>query len=395
MKPADVEEHQRQSEERQRILTAMGDGVFGLDKSRRCGFMNPASLQILGYTADEVIGSDVHELFHGLKQDGTKRTKSECAIIKSLYDGKTRHQEDWFIRKDGSGLPVHMTVAPVMSKGQQEGVVVVFSDNSERLRLEHELRTQASTDALTGLPNRRHFLGELESELSRIKRNPEITSAVLMLDLDNFKEINDRFGHSSGDEVLKHFAKELTLISRKSDKLGRLGGEEFCLLLPSSNVSQATQMAERLCSRVAGSPVITEGNEISYTVSIGVAMMQSIDRSVDVALVRADQALYHGRDTATLDGIDLVTPEMVPPPPDPASTIAIFILDADGDGQTDGGPVPGPLAEFPFLQQYDAFLDAGARQAVTLTLNDVTLHVPTWKADSEGVIIAVFDQGEP
>jgi hypothetical protein len=89
--------------------------------------------------------------------------------------------------------------------------------------------------------------------------------------------------------------------------------------------------------------------------------------------------------------MDLATPEMAPSPPDPASTIAIFILDADGDGQTDGGPVPGPLAEFPFLQQYDAFLDAGARRTATLTLNDITLHVPAWKADSEGVVIAVFD----
>jgi hypothetical protein len=119
------------------------------------------------------------------------------------------------------------------------------------------------------------------------------------------------------------------------------------------------------------------------------------DQGSIVVLFSADQALYHGRDTATLDGMDLTTPEMAPPPPDPASTIAIFILDANGNGETDGGPVPGPLAEFPFLQQYDAFLDAGARRPVTLTLNDATLHVPTWKADSEGVIIAVFDQSGP
>jgi pimeloyl-ACP methyl ester carboxylesterase len=115
------------------------------------------------------------------------------------------------------------------------------------------------------------------------------------------------------------------------------------------------------------------------------------DRGSIVVLFSANQALYLGRDTATLDGTDLVTLEMAPPPPDSASTIAIFILDADGDGQTDGGPVPGPLAEFPFLQQYDAFLDAKERRTVTLTLNDATLNMPTWKADSEGVVIAVFD----
>ena len=116
------------------------------------------------------------------------------------------------------------------------------------------------------------------------------------------------------------------------------------------------------------------------------------DRSSIVVLFSADQALYYGRDSAMLDGMDLVTPEMAPPPPDPASTIAIFILDADGDGQTDGGPVPGPLAQTPFLQQYDAFLDAGARRTVTLTMNGATLYIPAWKADSEGVVIVVFEQ---
>lgn len=118
------------------------------------------------------------------------------------------------------------------------------------------------------------------------------------------------------------------------------------------------------------------------------------DASSVVVVFSANQALYHGRDTATLDGMDLVTSDMAPPPPDKASTIAIFILDADGNGQTDGGPVPGPLAEFPFLQQYDAFLDASTRRPVTLTMNGSTLTVPSWKADSEGVVIAVFDRGE-
>jgi hypothetical protein len=119
--------------------------------------------------------------------------------------------------------------------------------------------------------------------------------------------------------------------------------------------------------------------------------MRYDDRSSFIVLFSANQALYHGRDTATLDGMDLATPEMAPPPPDQASTIAIFIWDADGDGQSDGGPMPGRLAEFPFLQGYDAFLDATTRHSVTLTVNGATLHVPTWKADSEGMVIAVFE----
>jgi hypothetical protein len=145
--------------------------------------------------------------------------------------------------------------------------------------------------------------------------------------------------------------------------------------------------------------------------------MRYDDQSSIIVVFSANQALYYGRDTATLNSIDLVTPEMAPPPPDRVSTVVIFILDADGDGQTDGGPLPfgisgssffdqlgallghgddqpsaGP-SEFPFLRQYDAFLAASPRRTVTLTVNNATLHIPTWKADSEGVIIAVFDQG--
>ncbi len=131
-----------------------------------------------------------------------------------------------------------------------------------------------------------------------------------------------------------------------------------------------------------------------------------------IVLFSANQALYHGRDTATLDGLELSTPEMAPPPPDPTSTIAIFIFDADEDGQTDGGPVPMGLSglsflpghddsgegqapsQFPFLRMYDAFLDASTRRGLTLTMNGATLHVPTWKGASEGPSIVVFDYGE-
>jgi len=284
-----------QSEERRRLLSALGDGVFGLDQEGRCSFINPAALQMLDYTAEEVIGVNLHALFHDRRQDGSRYPEEECPVMMTYTDGESRHTEDWFTRKDGSGLPVMLTVTPVISNGHREGVVVVFSDISERLRFEHELRTQATTDALTGLPNRRHFLNELASELNRIQRHPHMNSAVLMVDLDNFKHINDRFGHSVGDLVLKHFAEELMRVSRKSDKLGRLGGEEFCLLLTDTTVNQACQMANRLCSRIAGSLVHVDGIELRYTVSVGVAMMHAGDASVDAALARSDAALYRAK----------------------------------------------------------------------------------------------------
>lgn len=285
----------RKSEELSRLLEALGDGVFGLDQQSHCNFINPAALQMLGYREDEVLGSDAHALFHRKKQDGSEHAKHDCPVIKTLHDGENRHMEDWFVRKNGTGLPVQMTVTPVFNQTRPDGVVVVFRDISQRLRLEHELRTQATTDALTGLLNRRQFLKELDGELNRVQHQPAQPSAILMVDLDNFKSVNDRYGHSTGDIVLRHFANELVRLSRKSDKLGRLGGEEFCILLPGDRIEQACQMAERLCRRIAGSVVHVGEVELRYTVSIGVAMMRSEDPSVDAALARADAALYRAK----------------------------------------------------------------------------------------------------
>jgi hypothetical protein len=118
------------------------------------------------------------------------------------------------------------------------------------------------------------------------------------------------------------------------------------------------------------------------------------DQSSMLVFFSANRALYYGRDTATVDGLDLVTPEMTPPQPEHASTIAMFIFDDDEDGQTDGGPVPGDLAGSYFLSQYDAFLDARERRSMILTFNGATLHVPAWKGNSEGMIIVVFDYGQ-
>jgi len=299
---------EHQSEERRRLLAAMGDGVYGVDQHGKCTFINPAALEMLQYAHDEIVGFDQHSLFHAFRESGAAYPAQECPITLTLSDGETRHLEEWFQRKDGMGFPVLLTVTPVESRGVREGAVVVFSDISERRRLETELRTQATTDALTGLANRRHFLSELERELSRIQRHPAQPAAVLMVDLDHFKRINDRYGHAIGDLVLRSFAELLQSLSRKSDKAGRLGGEEFSLLLPNSSMEQACQMANRLCASAAAMGIPTVQGELHYTVSVGVTMLEGTDRSVDGALARADAALYQaknaGRNCIVCDGAD-------------------------------------------------------------------------------------------
>lgn len=168
-------------------------------------------------------------------------------------------------------------------------------DITERKRLEAELRELASTDVLTGLPNRRHFLQRLESEIERVRRGTTREACVLMLDLDHFKRVNDTHGHAVGDSLLRHFARLLGEELRTTDTAGRMGGEEFAVILPGSDPGAARTFAQRLCDRLAARPLIVGPVQVEATVSIGIAAMSADDPSPDAVLSRADTALYQAK----------------------------------------------------------------------------------------------------
>lgn len=278
------------------LLTALGEGVFGLNRDGKCTFINPAAAAMLGYRQDEILGGDVHALIHHSCDDGTSYPKSACPVLNTLADGQRRHAEDNFVSKNGTMLPVAITATPVGTTGDTKGIVVVFRDVSQHLRRVTELREEASTDALTGLPNRRHFLAELERHWTDIVRNGAGQVAVMMLDLDHFKTINDTFGHATGDEVLKHISTMIRDVLRKGDVVGRLGGEEFAVLQADATEGDARQLAERIRQRIEESIVPTTGSGIRYTTSIGITVMTRTDRNASAALSRADTALYRAKD---------------------------------------------------------------------------------------------------
>jgi len=221
----------------------------------------------------------IKEVFHRTVATGV----GECAEFRfALKDGKTR-----YMQSDGRAIRG--------ADGAVSKVVVVSRDITELKRRETELLEMAATDILTGLPNRRHFVAQLEQESARILRDKGRCASVLMLDADHFKMINDTFGHAAGDDVLRHLATLMQNKLRKVDTVGRIGGEEFALILPGAALPAAEAFAERLRQYVAATPVPQADRTIPLTVSIGVAGMSADDANADEVLTRADRALYRAK----------------------------------------------------------------------------------------------------
>jgi diguanylate cyclase (GGDEF)-like protein len=167
-------------------------------------------------------------------------------------------------------------------------------DVTERRRLEEELKVMATTDSLTGLSNRRHFLDLAAAAMENYRRNCR-PLALLMLDIDRFKRINDSYGHVTGDQVLVALADTLRETLRSADLCGRYGGEEFVCLLPETTEIEARLVAERLRRAMADRRIAAADGELRFTVSIGLAEATPGDSTIETLLQRADVAMYEAK----------------------------------------------------------------------------------------------------
>jgi diguanylate cyclase (GGDEF)-like protein len=218
--------------------------------------------------------------------------------VAALAGGAQLHAcESTFQKLDGASRNNEVTMLVMPGHAYALDFVIVSTiDITERKRMDAELLMLATTDFLTGLPNRREFMARLDDELARLQRQMDECAAVLMLDIDHFKRVNDEHGHAAGDAVLRHLAALMRVGQRKIDKLGRVGGEEFAILLPGANGDAALAYAERLRQSVASAPIEVDGKTLTITVSIGIASLNASDPSSDAALIRADKALYGAKE---------------------------------------------------------------------------------------------------
>jgi diguanylate cyclase (GGDEF)-like protein len=209
------------------------------------------------------------------------------------------HFETERLRKDHKLIHVSVTISPIFNnKRQVIGASKIARDISERKILEAELQRQARVDYLTDVCNRRHFMEQAEQEFSRTARYGNNLS-LLMIDIDSFKQINDSYGHKAGDIVLKKLAEISLRILREMDTIGRIGGEEFAILLRETQQEGAMEVAERLREAFTVEQINLEGQKepIHFTVSMGLATLNSNDESIDSLLNRADKALYEAKRT--------------------------------------------------------------------------------------------------
>ncbi|MEY8874884.1 MAG: PAS domain S-box protein [Leptothrix sp. (in: b-proteobacteria)] len=295
-----IEAALKRSEETYRTLfETVPQGVVCHDTSGRIVSANSAAQRILGLTLDQLQGlTPIDPRWRAVREDGSEFPGDEHPAMRALRSGESVKDVVMGVAVPDRGqVWILVNATPLWRQGHLDEVYTTFEDITERVLLAQELRRQASTDALTGVANRRSLIERLASEFDRVARHPEHRCSVLALDLDHFKAINDRWGHAAGDAVLCHVTTLMTQATRRIDLVGRSGGEEFMLLLPDTGADEARALADRLCAAIAAAPLAwgEPPTPIDVTVSIGVSVIDARDSRADAVLARADAALYQAK----------------------------------------------------------------------------------------------------
>lgn len=285
----------RESEERFRAtFDAAAIGMALVSIEGRFIKANRALCAILGYSAEELQEKTWQALTH------PDDLESDLALAQEILDGirDSYDMEKRYFHKSGHVIWILLSGSAVRdAAGQVIYFIAQIQDITERKTLLEKLELQANRDYLTGLSNRRHFLEQGEIELSRAKRYGNALS-IFMLDIDHFKKINDTHGHKAGDLVLQKLSTVCQQTLRTVDIVGRIGGEEFAVLLPETDAGQAAEVGERLRENIANSNVILDaGLPLQFTVSIGIATLKDNSINLDMLLNLADQALYDAKNS--------------------------------------------------------------------------------------------------
>ncbi len=299
----DITERKRAEEEiwlakerAQVTLDSIGDAVLTTDVQGRIEYLNPVAEELTGWKQAEVQGDPLEKAFRIVSESSGETAVNP--VLRCLKEGGIvgLANHTVLIHRDGERIAIEDSAAPILDRrGTIIGVVLVFHDVSEKRSLMRQLHHQAHHDALTGLPNRLLFNEHLSQALAQAKWK-QGKLAVLFLDLDRFKLINDTMGHNSGDLLLKRVTERLRQGLREGDTIGRQGGDEFLLLLPNLNQEEDAAVVAEKILRLFTVPFYLNENTVFMTPSIGISLYPTDGVDLETLVKQADTAMYHAKE---------------------------------------------------------------------------------------------------
>jgi diguanylate cyclase (GGDEF)-like protein len=270
------------------LFETVPTGIVVLDGEGAAGMANARAAELLDIPPGTVASTVLAERMRHLRARCRNREALEALYLQRQAEVDYDVTATWIV----DGAHIEVETHPILGSGRK-GRIWLFHDVTVQERLAEELRLRAQTDALTGLPNRRHFFEE--GLKAAAAAGPDAVLSALLLDIDHFKAVNDGFGHPVGDEVLRELASRCRGLLRAHDLMARIGGEEFAVLLPGTKLSEAADVAERLRAAFSGMPMATQGGPVAVTVSLGGAVLSAPGESFEGLLKRADVALYQAK----------------------------------------------------------------------------------------------------
>ena len=302
LKRSDSSNTQLQSGEasfRERLVDSLYDGVYFADADRKITYWNKGAERLTGYTAEEAIGRHCFDNFLKHMDDcGTLLCFAGCPLRETIRDGDQREADLLLQHKEGHRVPISVRVSPIRDEeGSITGAVEVFSDNSAARnalqKLEKracELETLAYSDALTGVANRRYIDLKVQQAIEEVELFDR-PYGLILIDVDDFKAINDTFGHVTGDSVLTSVCETLSRSLRPNDVLGRWGGDEFVILARDVTPDSLEHLAQRCRVMIAETSMPAGDSHVRMTVSAGPILLEKGESSGS-AFTRADRLLY-------------------------------------------------------------------------------------------------------
>ncbi len=282
-------------ERAQVVLDSIGDAVLSTDLAGNVTYMNPVAERMTGWSTAEATGRPLPEVLQIIDADSREPARDPLALAVERDTTVGVGENCLLIGRDGRESAIEDTATPIHDRqGNVTGAVIVFHDVGAARALSLRMSHLAQHDVLTGLPNRMLLTDRLDRAMA-LRRRHGMQLAVLFLDLDRFKPINDRLGHAVGDQVLQSVASRLVAGVRKSDTVSRLGGDEFVVLLSEVASSRdVARAADSLCASIAARHRI-EGRNVRVTASVGIAVYPGDGADAETLMKKADLALLSAK----------------------------------------------------------------------------------------------------